>query len=283
MLVEGDVEEPVVQRLHPVVVELEVPVVAGGRGGLDHQRLVGLEPPVGVVVGDVGVAPHRVREIGVEAGELVDVLLEALGPGGEEGGRGPDEGAGLGEAPVEGRGSEGDRLAGAVDPLDRQLGGHLAGAIEEGLADDQGARLGLHGEPVAGPGLAADEELEPTVVVDREIPGLDVARGGHAPALAVVPDLGGEPEVVDGAPGAPDPVRVAAGHGRVQVEVVGVVGAHLRRLVDRAQEHGGAGVDVLDEALEGGPGEAAEVAVALRPVEGTAGRAFPLDDGPRRA
>ena len=58
-----DLEVPVVERLHPVVVELEVPAhAARWRGGLDEQRLGRRHAPVAVVVPDVRVAARLVAQ-----------------------------------------------------------------------------------------------------------------------------------------------------------------------------------------------------------------------------
>ena len=59
MLVRVDPVVAVVQRLHPVVVQLEVPVLALRRHHLDNERLVLRHCPVAVVVGDVGIAARR--------------------------------------------------------------------------------------------------------------------------------------------------------------------------------------------------------------------------------
>jgi hypothetical protein len=51
---------PVIQRLHPIVVELKVPRGTLWRCSLDHQRLVWPERPVRVVVSDRRVTAHCV-------------------------------------------------------------------------------------------------------------------------------------------------------------------------------------------------------------------------------
>ena len=62
------------------------------------------------------------------------------------------------------------------------------------------------------------------------------------------------------------------------VVVVRIVGADLRGLVDRAVQHGRERVGVLDEGLEGGSGQTAQVAEALGAVERAVGRTR-ADDG----
>ena len=56
VLVDVDLVVAVVQRLQPVIVELEVPAVARGDLSVDDERLVGAEPPITVVVDDVRLA-----------------------------------------------------------------------------------------------------------------------------------------------------------------------------------------------------------------------------------
>ena len=63
----------VVERLHPMVVQLEVPTVARRWTRCDDQHLTWPDTPVGVVVPDVWVAPGLVGRLLVKERELVGV------------------------------------------------------------------------------------------------------------------------------------------------------------------------------------------------------------------
>ena len=69
---------PVVERLHEVVVELEVPAAARRRAHGDDHREARLQPPVAVVVTDVGVAARLVRTFlrSQERGEVSELCDE---------------------------------------------------------------------------------------------------------------------------------------------------------------------------------------------------------------
>ena len=56
VLVDRYAKVAIVQRFHPMVVELEVPGPARGRRNFDHQCLLGTQRPVAVVVADIGIA-----------------------------------------------------------------------------------------------------------------------------------------------------------------------------------------------------------------------------------
>ena len=80
VFVDMDIVEAVVQRLHPVVVELKVPGVAFGGRRFDHERLFGTQVPIRVEVTDVWITPCSDRRFVVELRQLVRVSLEALRP-----------------------------------------------------------------------------------------------------------------------------------------------------------------------------------------------------------
>jgi len=75
-----DLVVPVVERLHPVIVQLKVPREARRRFGIDDQCLVLSELPVAVVVAYVGVASSIVRSLLIEEWKGVDVLSETPCP-----------------------------------------------------------------------------------------------------------------------------------------------------------------------------------------------------------
>ncbi len=79
---------------------------------------------------------------------------------------------------------------------------------------------------------------------------------------------------------ADDPVLVGATDLGVLVVVVGIVGADFHGLVDRPVKLRGLRVGVLEEGLESGPGESAEVTEALRAVEQVVRGAFREDGLP---
>ena len=55
-LADANVEIAIIQRFHPVIVELKIPCVASGRHHLDDQRFARVELPVAVVIDDGVVA-----------------------------------------------------------------------------------------------------------------------------------------------------------------------------------------------------------------------------------
>ena len=88
--VQVDVEVAVVERLEPTVGQLEVPVVALRGRRLDDESLVGLDFPVAVVVGDVGITSGREGAIGVKAAATRSyVRLEVLEPTRQRSSRSP--------------------------------------------------------------------------------------------------------------------------------------------------------------------------------------------------
>ena len=149
-----------------MIVELEVPVVAGRRHGVDDQRLVGGEAPVAVVIGDVRVAAEGGRERGIELLQRIFVLLKSFGPAGEERRHATHQAGGALQAHVERARRQRRRPRRPADAFDVQVGDGLPGAVAEGLAHDQGAGLGLHRQPIPRVRLAADQELERAVSLE---------------------------------------------------------------------------------------------------------------------
>ena len=191
----------VVQRFHPVVVHLKVPVFALRRHDLDEQRFALRQRPVAVVVDDVRVAARGEGYLRVEHGQRIGVLAEAAGPVGEQHrGAGHQRAGGL-QALVDLFGSERRGalvLIGAIDSLDAQVRGFFGQSVEEGLAHDQGTAPWRHGQPVPVMGPAADSQFEVVVRADLEFFRFHVAGWRHAAALAVVSGLGAEAQVLDG-------------------------------------------------------------------------------------
>ena len=66
VFVDMDIVEAVVQRLHPVVVELKVPGVAFGRRRFDHESLFGTQVPIRMEVTGVWITPCAYRRFVVE-------------------------------------------------------------------------------------------------------------------------------------------------------------------------------------------------------------------------
>ncbi|MCY1182979.1 hypothetical protein D9M73_235640 [compost metagenome] len=84
LFVQTDAVVAVVERLHPVVVDLHIPEIAVGHLiDLDQQCLVISQSPVRVVIENVRVAPHRLAQCLVGGGQLIGVLLITLSPVGE--------------------------------------------------------------------------------------------------------------------------------------------------------------------------------------------------------
>ena len=79
-----------------------------------------------------------------------------------------------------------------------------------------------------------------------------------------------------------DPVLVGAADLGVLVIVVGVVGADLHGFMNRPVKLRGQRIGVLDEGLEAGARQPAEVAEALRAVEHIVGRSIGENDLPGR-
>ena len=140
----------VVERLHPEVIHLEVPELAGWQAGLDHHGFVVGELPVAVVVGDVGVTARSLEHALVAQGQRVVMFtLEVCCPVGEQLHR-IFSVAGCGhELAHEGLGVERWRGAGAAEALDVQLCGVLAAPVVEGLTDEEQIAVGLHRQPVS--------------------------------------------------------------------------------------------------------------------------------------
>src|SRR5260221_6300575 len=80
VLVQVDGEEAVVERLHPVVVQLEVPGHARRRRHVYDERLVWKEAPVAVVIGNGGIATRLVRDLLIEARERIRMFLKIARP-----------------------------------------------------------------------------------------------------------------------------------------------------------------------------------------------------------
>ena len=266
------------------VPQAHVAVAALGPAGPDHQGLVGPDQERGHGVG------------GVEGGQA---QVAGLSGGREHVGHPRDPGAGLGaglRGPVHGelahqaghpadagghrgvRGAGrrgGDRVAVGVDHLDAHLGdpgrvgGGVGGVLEVVAGADRSGDLGQP-QPVAGAGLAAEEDLEAAIGVDVE--GLVVEHAHRlvvhrAPGLA---GLDGDRHVGGALDLAGHPVGVAGGDGGVEVDGVGVVAQHLAVGVDDAMEPWGGRValEQSDQAplqhVHDGPVGAEDVLVAVQ-------------------
>ncbi|MCY1426815.1 hypothetical protein D9M71_426440 [compost metagenome] len=265
MLVQADAVVAVVQRLHPVVVDLQVPEVAVGHlVHLDQQRLVVGQRPVGVVVVDVRIAADRLAQRLVRRWQMVGVSLVALGPVGEQPRGVLDEAGDPPEALVQALGTERLGLLVAVQALDTQLRRLFTGTVEEGLADDQRIARRLQAQPVAlRRRLLAEDELEAAIGRQLQLAGIDEAGLDHLAVAFVTALLGAEAEVGHAAATTADPVLLLAIEARVLVEVVRVVGADLGRLVGRREEAGEVRVGELQVHLQGDAQQAGEIAEAF--------------------
>ena len=150
--------------------------------------------------------------------------------------------------------------------------------IQTCLANDQGAGVLLHRQPVSRLLLGAQDDLEAPVRRDIQRRRLEVARRRHAATLPIVPLLREEPQVVNGPAGAPDAVLVFSANRRVLIVVVGMIGAHLRGFVHHALEHGRERVIVLDERLQSRARDPAQVPETLHSVHRIAGCVGPEHD-----
>src|SRR5690606_27999289 len=91
VLVERNIEIPVIKRLHPVIVELEIPRVARWRREGDDQRLLRAKLPIAVVIQDAGIAAGSIGNGGIEKRQLIRMLPESVGPPGKQDWRTGDE------------------------------------------------------------------------------------------------------------------------------------------------------------------------------------------------
>ncbi|CAD5378346.1 hypothetical protein OF001_U30147 [Pseudomonas sp. OF001] len=277
MLVQADAVVAVVQRLHPVVVDLQIPEVAVGHLiHFDQQRLVVGQVPVAVVVEDVRIAAHRLAQRLVGRRQLVRMRLVALGPVGEQPRGVLDEAGDPAQALLQTLSIQRVRLLLAVQRLDAQLGGLLGAAVEEGLAHDKRVARRFQPQPVAaGRRLLAQDQLEAAVGLQLQLAGVDEAGLDHRAVALVAALLGAEAQVGHAAAPAADPVLPLAVEARVLVQVVRVVGADLGRLVGRREEAGEVRVGELQVHFQGNAQQAGEVAVALGAVVRVAGRLGP--------
>ena len=78
---------PVVERFHPVVVELEVPCLAFRGHGINDQGLIFADFPVAVIIGYGRVAVRGQGRFGIKEWKFVGVLPESFGPVREQGRR----------------------------------------------------------------------------------------------------------------------------------------------------------------------------------------------------
>ena len=129
----------VVERLHPVVVQGDHPVVARGRRELDPQRLAvgrGRSTPGARRSGDRRTrGSRRARHVH----ELVGMLAVALGPPSADRRDAPDVEPGVTSAARALGVQQPRRRAVVVQALDVQLGGSVDALAPEGLADDERA------------------------------------------------------------------------------------------------------------------------------------------------
>ncbi|MBT22631.1 hypothetical protein CMK17_22275 [Candidatus Poribacteria bacterium] len=249
--------KPVVKRFHPQIVELEVPVEARRRGERDLQRLTGFEAPVPVPEYLVGVTPDASAHVGVDL-EGVRPVHPFVDLAGEATNHTIDEQVRTGQ-PFGKRGRRQRRrpVVGAQS-FDLQAGRFFGRPVEVELADYERAHLRLEGNPVAGMFLLAEDHLESPVVVDDQI--RPTQRTHVAEAIcssAVVAGVGPEAEVVDGSPGAPQPVVVAAVDTHRLVVGVRVVAADLH-LVRQGVHEREPWIASLEISLQASPHQATE-------------------------
>ena len=269
----------IIERFHPVVIELEVPVVTSGRRHLDDERFVRLKAPVAVVIGDVRGAAGRRRHLGVEKGQLVHARLKPVRPLIEKASAPFDELGGGGETAIDRLRRQRAGRVPASHPFDLELGRRLARPIEERLPHDERAALGRHGQPVAGPRLASSPRSrncrQASIESSRSV---EVAARVEAPGGAVIALLRAEPEVMNGAALAEKTIFVFPADGGILIIVIGIVGPHLDRLVASAQKLRRRGIGVFDECLERRAQQPREVAVTLGALERVARREIAGDD-----
>lgn len=67
-----------VKRLHPVVVQLKVPVIAGRRLQIDHQDFILIDFEVAVVIANVRIAMGRASYRRIEGRQLIGFLCKSL-------------------------------------------------------------------------------------------------------------------------------------------------------------------------------------------------------------
>ncbi len=266
----------VVERLHPPVVELEVPVGAVRHLGLDDPGLPGLERPVAVQVEDLGIAAGLLEHLLAEVGHLVGPGHEHLGPAREQRRGAVQRERSRRERLGQVRRVELLALDRVTDAFDVPLAGHLGRTVEVRLADHEAGRVRRERQPVLVVRRGARDDLDGAVGLHHEVAIGDLAGRGHGAVDRIAVGLGADAEVGDRAARAGDPVRpVAADVGR-QVDVVGVVRAELDP-VELVQPRE-VGVGVLDRRVEHLPQQARQVAIALGPVERRVGRGVAQDD-----
>ena len=258
----------VVERFHPVVVDLKIPVLTLGRRHFHQEGFVFFEFPVAVVVDDIGVSVGGLRDRGVKERQFVGFRREGFRPIREERGRPVHIGGRRREALVDEFG--GHRIGGGrcVDPFDPKVGNGLVRPVFEGLPHDQRTGVGLHGQPVPGMLPATQDDFETPILRHLEIGRLEVAALSHPPSRAVVSDIGAEPQVVHGAPASPNPVVVGSRNRSALVVVVRVVGADLDGFMRGSPKHRRPGIRGFDVRFESNAGQATQVTKSLGALKG---------------
>ena len=270
----------VVNRGHPVVVQLKLPVVALRRRELDQQRLVRLHHPVHVV--DDAAGRRADRALRGRAAEGVRLLAVALLPLAPVVGRVPDPVRRSGEALGHPLGRHRLRRPVVADALDQHVDRRLGGPVAEELADGEAVHVGHRAKPVPGVLIRADDDLEAAVPVGDEVLAHDPPYlGGLTRRRRLDRAVGAEHQVVHAAAVAGDAVGLGAVDVGAQVDAVRVVPAVLARRRHRPEEIRVERVGVLDVDVEPERDVLREVLEAPRAVERRRGRGIIEDVRPR--
>ena len=229
----------IIERFHPVVVELEVPDFAFGHRRLDQERLVGPERPVAVQVMYVRITTRGMVEALFDRRKRVGVAWNTLNPVRKRAGRAAHERSRAAQVHrlelLHRRAATGRRTVG---PARSRPARELRAVRSRNVCLTISIEVSFyHRQPVAGhlnSRLTTTSKL-PSAAKDI-CPRIELARGRHRAVRRVPVRLRAEREVRHGAATAAKTICAIRRDRRVQIDVVGIVRTDLHGRVRRLIE-----------------------------------------------